>query len=505
MRLQQKFGMLFALLGSTAAVSVAVAVWATTFLERELGWPLESIHEVMSGLHEMKRAVEDESAAIGFMRGSGALLESDSVEYSGDQARAKFLEASERMDAAIARLEDSPSYLVRSGVSTARNLRVRAEKLRSLGTDWFDTGLAQDRAALGQELGSVHELIERLEGRILSDTGLAVEHGQRLRTLVLGLVSVSAVVVALAGVLAMILVRRWIVQPVEALREAAERIGTGDLSYRVEVAGSDELAALSRDVNEMAMTLARMQEERVERERLAAVGEMARRIVHNLRKPLSGIRALAETTRSELPASSDLVEVQDRIMRAVDRFEAWLRDVLRASSPLDLQVCDNQVEGWVREVLEAHEPEAQMRGVSLVLDCGRAPERACFDAHHLGHALTAVVSNAIDFSPDGGRVEVRLESDNSGWWILVLDEGPGVPEDQAQAVFRAYMTTRTTGTGIGLAVAKRVLEQHGGQIRVVPASERISDLGGAVFELRLGLKMARDGQAGGSIGHDPGH
>ena len=497
--------MLFALLGSTAAVSVGVAVWATTFLERELGWPLESIHEVMSGLYTMKRAVEDESSAIGFMRGSGALLDDDRSEFAGDEARSKFLDASMRIDAAIAKLEKSPSYLVRSGVSTARNLRVRSQKLHDLGMAWFNTGLVEDRVALGRELGSVHELIERLEGRILSDTGLAVEHGARLRTTVLGLVSVSALIVALSGVLAMILVRRWIVQPVEALREAAERIGSGDLSYRVDVAGSDELAALSHDVNEMAATLGRMQDERVERERLAAVGEMARRIVHNLRKPLSGIRALAETTRSELPDGSDLVEVQDRIMRAVDRFEAWLKDVLRASSPLDLQVGEHEVAGWVLEVLEAHEPEAQMRGVSLVLDCVGAPERACFDAHHLGHALSAVVSNAIDFSPEGGRVGIRTSSDNDEWWIWVSDEGSGVPEDQAEAVFRAYMTTRATGTGIGLAVARRVLEQHSGRIRVVPASERISGSCGAVFELRLGLKMASDGQQGGSIGQDPGH
>jgi signal transduction histidine kinase len=505
MRLQQKFGMLFALLGSTAAVSVAVAVWATTFLERELGWPLESIHEVMSGLYQMKRGVEDESAAIGFMRGSGAMLAGDESEFSSDEALSQFLDASMRIDAAIAKLEDSPSYLVRSGVSTARNLRVRSEKLRSLGMAWFSSGEPQDREALGRELGSVHELIERLEGRILSDTGLAVAHGQRLRSLLLGLVSISAVIVALAGVLAMILVRRWIVQPVEVLREAAERIGSGDLSYRVDVAGSDELAALSHDVNEMAVTLAQMQDERVERERLAAVGEMARRIVHNLRKPLSGIRALAETTRTELPADSDLVEVQDRIMRAVDRFEAWLRDVLRASSPLDLQIHEVAIEQWVREVLDAHEPEAQMRGVSLVLDCAAAPERACFDAHHLGHALSAVVSNAIDFSPDGGQVEVRIGSDNDRWWIRVSDSGAGVPEDQAEAVFRAYMTTRTTGTGIGLAVARRVLEQHGGQIRVVPALERISGPDGAVFELCLGLTVARDGQQGDSIGQDSGH
>jgi len=505
MRLQQKFALLFAMLGLTTGLSVVLAVWSIGFLERELAWPLESIHQVMSGLHEMKRSVEDESSAIGFMRGSGASLESDGSVHHGEQARTQFAAAQIRMDAAIERLEVLPSYLMRSGVSTAQNLRARAERIGELGSAWFASSSSEDRAELAHELGAAHELIERLEGRILSDTAMAVEHGAQLRRLVLGLVIVTALVVVLTGLLAVILVRRWVIAPIEVLRDAAERIGQGDLSHRVAVIGSDELAVLSRDMNDMAATLGRMQDERIGRERLAAVGEMAQRIVHNLRRPLSGIRALAETTRSELPPESDLVEVQNRIMRAVDRFEEWLKDVLRASSPLDLKLEETAIEPWLRSVLDAHDPESRQKEVRLELALREPPTTARFDPHHLGHALSAVVSNAIDFSPQRGVVRVSAGSENSGWWIRVADAGPGVPEDQVEAIFRPYMTTRATGSGIGLAIAKRVLEQHGGTIRVVAATKADSDLGGAVLELRLGLDVADDGQAGDTIGHHPGH
>lgn len=504
MRLEQKFALLFAMLGVTAGLSVVVAVWSVGFLERELSWPLQSIHEVMSGLHEMKRSVEDEAAAIGFMRGSGAALEGEGEEFAGPEARERFRNAEARMGSAIDRLESIPSYVARSGVSTAGNLRARAGRIHELGMSWFETGSSEERAALGRELGSAHELIERLEGRILSDTALTVEHGERLRSLVLGLVVVTAVVVVLGGGLAVILVRRWVVAPVDVLRVAAERIGRGDFSHRVAVVGSDELAILSRDMNEMAATLSRLQEERIERERLAAVGEMTQRIVHNLRRPLSGIRALAETTRSELPAGSDLADVQDRIMRAVDRFEEWLRDILRASTPLELRVERVEVGPWLRRVLEAHGPEAGEKGVVLRLEAEDAPAACDFDPHHLGHALSAVVSNAIDFSPGGGTVEIRSGCGDGAWWVRVTDSGPGIAAELAESVFRPYMTTRASGTGIGLAIAKRVLEQHGGRIRVVPASEGVSGVGGAVLELRLGLVPASSGRVGDNIGHHTG-
>ncbi|MBL4790043.1 MAG: hypothetical protein JKY60_13725, partial [Kordiimonadaceae bacterium] len=88
----------------------------------------------------------------------------------------------------------------------------------------------------------------------------------------------------------------------------------------------------------MASLIKAMQDERVERERLAAMGEMAQRTVHNLRTPLAGIRALAEITKSELDEGSELGEMQDRIMASVDRFEIWLQGMLRVSSPMALDL-----------------------------------------------------------------------------------------------------------------------------------------------------------------------
>ncbi|RMH13816.1 MAG: sensor histidine kinase [Planctomycetota bacterium] len=485
MRIQQKFGLLYAMLGVTAAINLAVAAWAIRFLARELSWPLQSIQEVMLGLHRVKRGVEDQSAALGFERGSGAsLIESaDALDFA--QAEQAFATAFDRTGKALAHLEERPSYLVRSGVSTTRNLRARLESIGLFATEFWQSHDPQARARVGVELGALHELIERLEGRILADASLAVDHERHLRAVVTGLLVFSALGIVLASALAVILVRRWVIHPVARLREAAMRIAAGDLSYRVEVQGSDELAILSHEMNHMASMLAQMQEERIERERLAAMGEMTRRIVHNLRKPLSGIRALAETTQAELPPESDLIEVQARILKAVDRFEEWLRDVLQASTPLSLTICDVEVEPWIRSVLDAHRPQAEMQGVELCFEMHNMPPKVRIDPIHMGHALSAVLSNGIDFSPPQSKLEITVSSENGRWWIRVADAGPGVPEDQVESIFRLYVTNRPAGTGIGLALAKRVAEQHGGSIRVVPRSERANTPGGAVFEFEL--------------------
>jgi signal transduction histidine kinase len=506
MKLQQKFGALFAALGLTAASSVGVAAWSIAFLERELAWPLASIEEVMSGLHRAKRSVEDQAASIGFARGSGASPTASIDLFATPQALDTFRDAHAAMEREVDALGQTDSYLLRSGVSNAQNLKQRVVRLGSLADEWLDAPNQDARSSLGEELGQMHELIERLEGRILTDGRLAVGHGQRVRGIVFTLVILSALVVLLELVLAVLLIRRSIVRPVMTLQEAARRIGTGDLSVRLSPRGSDELAQLSHEINHMASMLTQLHEDRIERERLAAVGEMTRRIVHNLRKPLSGIRALAETTRQELPPDSDLGEVQDRIIRAVDRFESWLRDILRAASPLAIDPEPVDVVTWLADLMEVHTPEAEAKQVHLEVRHDAQPLHAVFDPRHLGHALSAILSNAIEFSPAGGRVLVETSTHHEHWTIRVSDEGPGIPDNLRDQIFRPYMTTRPSGTGIGLAITKRVIEQHGGTVRVLEGAQSPSHPVGAVFEMCLGLQpLASPGQRGASVGQNSGH
>src|SRR5690606_35072792 len=126
------------------------------------------------------------------------------------------------------------------------------------------------------------------------------------------------------------------------------------------------------------------------RERLAAIGDMTRRIVHNIRSPLNGVRMLAELTRMDLPEPSPLRENQDRIVSTVDRFEAWIGELPTLTRPLELTLRPRDAGAWAAGALETLRPAAEARGCALQF-AAEAPVEASFDAPRLEQALVALV------------------------------------------------------------------------------------------------------------------
>lgn len=472
MTLRTKFLIALLLLLGTLTVNVGATIWGLRFLDRELAWPLSSVQSVMSRLHEIKRAGDDQRHIVG----------SDAPDLDA------FAAAQASAETAVSELESLPTVSIRSGISTFRNIRDRTDQIALLGSDWSNSPEAPPPPGLAEAIHDRHEVIERTEGRILDDARLAVDHAGRLERLVAVVIAVSVVGALSVSALIMLLVRRWVLVPIERLRQGAERLGQGRFEHRIGLDADDELGRLGAEFDTMAALIKEMQDERVERERLAAIGEMSRRIVHNLRTPLSGIRSLAETTHSELDPGSDLRAVQERIIASVDRFEGWLRDVLRASSPIELNPEPVDPSALIAAVIENHADAAEARRIAIHPRLDDLPERVRADAHHLEHALTALVSNAIEFSPPDSVIGVKAGCADGYWTVEVTDSGPGVPEELHDAVFRPYFSTRAGGTGIGLALVRRVAERHGGSVVLrspARAGPEARETPGAAFTLRL--------------------
>lgn len=478
MSIRAKFSIILALLGLTLSANVVLSVWSIRFLQRELAWPLESMQPVLSALHHVKRLGEESADTLGVGRLSVTGLDPEIPAQSGRTDVERVIEFEREALDEIERLESLPTALVRSGVSTTQNLRERSARILALAIALDESDDDATRGELIARLEARHELIERIEGRILQDAQLATDYGDRLRIVIYTIIIVSTLGVILSAFVAAVLVRRWILEPVGILKHGARRFAEGAFDHRIRVRSRDELGELSDEFNEMARTITVMQDDRIERERLAAMGEMAQRTVHNLRTPLAGIRALAETTRHELSEGSELIDMQDRIIESVDRFETWLQGMLRVSSPIELELVTCDPARIARRVIEAHQPVASKRGVSLTLDLDGAPSAVVGDPTHLEHAMTALVSNAIDFTgPDHG-VRVSIGSDYDGFWALTVeDEGSGIDPDVQGSIFRPYFTTRKSGTGIGLAMVKRIIDQHGGEIGVISPCDPDSGLG----------------------------
>ncbi len=216
----------------------------------------------------------------------------------------------------------------------------------------------------------------------------------------------------------------------------------------------------------------------VEGERLAVVGEMAATVAHAIRNPLSSIRTSVELAVDRHPG--DFGEPADDIVREVDKVEEWVRQLLAFSRPGSIarEALDPNV--LVRKALAACERQAARQGVRVEADLAAPAPEARGDATLVEHVLVNLVANALDAMPAGGTLAVATRRVESGCELVVRDSGPGIrPEDLAR-VFEPFFTTKSRGTGLGLALARRSVEQMGGSLALENAPGT-----GAIARLRL--------------------
>lgn len=541
MSLQTKFAILLTALGAAVLVAFGAAWWSLQISYQEIRGPVESSARVLDQLIGMEMLIDELRALV--LPGD-AFRAAPGPERADAAAPTPFDAASfrDRMAAVndlLDRVRANDTWTGFVGKSATVNLTEKIAELNRLviprfgpeaGDPAHPVAAAQvvepHPSRISSHLFQIHELLKRMEKRVVDDIRDLAESGARLRVRLFVVLGLALALVVLTAVLAILLVRRWILRPVSLLRTAAARIAAGDFEHRIPVssaARADEITSLSTEVNHMAGMVKQMQAESVEQARLAAVGEMVRRLAHNLRDPLNGIRGLAEFTRMNArdlgPAGETVRESQDRIIHSVDRFGGWLSDLLNVTKPATIHAQPTDAARWLAGLVEAHAPLAQTRGVALTLDQGLDSATAVFDPRHLEQAVSAILSNAIEAAANHARlsrlpsvrVASRLVQDaqpGQSWELSIEDSGPGVPPDLRDSIFKPYFTTKRHGSGIGLAVAHQVVRAHGGQISVEDVEPGPQEAGqtpgsaGARFRIRLPLdrRPAGDMQVA-SIGH----
>ncbi|MCA9307451.1 MAG: HAMP domain-containing histidine kinase [Phycisphaerales bacterium] len=465
MSLRWKFGLLLSIMGAALAVGLLASHFTSEQIHDSLSREYRDIDASFRQVNTLESAIGDWLQE---------LAQSPLQDSPGDSPN---VPATDSIHAALNDLRQSPEAQRRVGSSSL-------DILEQLVAQAAEAPRTPETAEHYQH--ETHRILEILEKRLLGEADSAIDLSDRLRGLHRWVILGSGVFAILTGVLALMLVRRWVVEPVARLRHATDEIARGQLSYRVAVDGKGELADLAADVNRMASALDEAQRRAIERERLAAMGSMVQRLAHNIRNPLSGIRGLAEVTSMVAQSDTDtrVVENQQEIIRVVDRFNAWLTDLLTKSAPTAVDPRPNDIRAWASRVVDAHRAMASRRGVDIQCVMDHAEGSATFDASHMEHALTAILTNAIQASPDRSRVVCTIEVDRESerWTIGVTDSGPGIPDAVRPRIFEAYFTTKPDGTGIGLAVANHVVHLHRGEIAVGDAPG-----GGARIEMVLPL------------------
>jgi signal transduction histidine kinase len=270
------------------------------------------------------------------------------------------------------------------------------------------------------------------------------------------------------------------------VQDVAQRLDRDVAS--VSVAADGDLNGLDRQlqyivgrVEEVAARLRQQQRDLVRAEQLAAVGQLAASVAHEVRNPLTGIKMLVEAALR--PARPSPLNAQDlRVIHGeVVRLEQTVQNLLDFArlpapqrSPCDLRDIVEQARGLVRA-------RAAQQRVEVHVHAPGRPVVASVDRGQLGTVLVNLFLNALDAMPNGGRLDVRLDDPApQGVRLTVSDSGGGIPAAIAGRLFTPFATTKPTGTGLGLSLSKRILEEHGGALAAGNRPE-----GGAAFVLTL--------------------
>jgi signal transduction histidine kinase len=219
---------------------------------------------------------------------------------------------------------------------------------------------------------------------------------------------------------------------------------------------------------------ARAEEALRRRDRLAAMGELASTVAHEVRNPLNAIGMTAQRLRHEFvgegraPQPQDQAELQellDVLSGETQRINRIVQQFLDYARPPRLNPRQGSLRDMLADAAESLRAKAAARRVSLDTDLTGVAE-ALFDPDQLKQAVDNLLRNAIDASPEGGRVTLRARVTTSGHVIVVEDDGPGIPPEQLPKIFDLYFTTKADGTGVGLAVTHQIVDAHHGSIEV---------------------------------------
>ena len=237
------------------------------------------------------------------------------------------------------------------------------------------------------------------------------------------------------------------------------------------------------DVARLIEEKLRLERELAERERLAALGQMAASISHNLKNPLGSIKTILQVQLESPEMPDSLKSETSMVLAEISRLSNKLAQLLQFSRPAVLGEancsCDAAEVG--REVTEVFRHEAERKGVQLTISSnGKLPVVAGREA--LNDILSNLIVNALEAAPENGRVGVFVTEERQRALISIEDDGKGIPPELREKVLRPFFTTKTQGTGLGLAiVAKRVAEANG----TLELESPIADGRGTRFSVRL--------------------
>ncbi|HLE42262.1 MAG TPA: ATP-binding protein [Nitrospirota bacterium] len=366
----------------------------------------------------------------------------------------------------------------KSALSRVFTIRANVRRLQAEEDSAYKKG-----TELISELDTIITMTNKKLGEKTDAAFAKITHTKMILYILLATVPLAAI-----GLSAFFL--RGLTRPVTELLAATRRLKGGDLGYRIEGL-SDEFGEVAASFNEMAGSLRDQCQKMQWAEQLVVLGELAGGLAHEIKNPLAGIKASMEVLSDDPSLSGENKDVFLKVLDQIKRIEALLKTLLNFARPPKPHfmltgvnsVLDASIDLALRHPLFSAR-DSKPIGVKKDYDA-RLPETMA-DPLQLQQVFMNLLLNAADAMPDGGMITVQTahEASVQSLRITITDSGKGIEETVIDRIFQPFFTTKTKGTGLGLSITKRLIEQHGGSIRVQNSPDR-----GASFTIMLPVRL----------------
>lgn len=329
-------------------------------------------------------------------------------------------------------------------------------------------------SALGERIAVHGDALARAAGSQMAHAHVQATDSAALGRLIAALCIALALAISVGFTLRL---RAAVLRPLLALTEGARQLGQGDFSRRVGAVGPGELGALAGAFDHMADELARREARLLRSERMAAIGQLAAGVAHELNNPIGIIRGYLKTMDPEgdVETLREELGILDEEAAQCARIAHDLLAYARADE-LSLDMVD--MARLLSDTATRFAESADAEGHPIEVHADAAQITA--DGPRLRQVILNLLANAAQVSPEGAPICVRGHLEGGRYMIEIEDQGPGVAPEDRDRVFEPFFTTRRNGTGLGLSVCLGIIQAHHGQIEICAGA-----LGGALFRVSL--------------------
>ncbi len=259
--------------------------------------------------------------------------------------------------------------------------------------------------------------------------------------------------------------RRQFLLPMQRLKEGSRILSSGRLEHRLPSGGTEEVRELTQALNDMSGELLQSRRALVQQERQAALGALTPVVAHNIRNPLASIRAVAQLLSPGLEAD-EFAEGRQSIIDTTDRLSRWVNALVSYLHPLQPKPRELPLVEVVEAALAMLRDRLEGRRLVLLRLGWEQSLRVQVDPDLMEQALYSLLANAVDASPEGAELVVRLSEEQGQPLVHIRDHGPGMPfmPDPA-ADLSPGPSTKRFGTGLGIPIASKILQAHGWELR----------------------------------------